>query len=276
MQKYFAIQLDTFREARDRKVFVLYFILAVMMVLGVSVVVGLFRDQLGKLQAGKNIPVEAASAGKMFVEYLVANFLMWVFLLISVFTSGTFFSSLFEKGAVDLTLCRPLSRWQILLYRYFSSMVTSGFLIAGLILVLYASLSLALGIWSPRVLLFIPAILLEYLILFSFLVLIALLSGSAVTAIVATYGLWIFSGILHTAQNFIRQTEAGGWVATVIKTLYYIFPKPGEVGDFARKMVGQIEAPFWSSFSVTSLWTSLVFAALAVAASLFYFQKKDY
>ncbi|MBA3313660.1 MAG: ABC transporter permease subunit [Planctomycetota bacterium] len=95
-------------------------------------------------------------------------------LLVAIFVTSTIIPRMFEAGAIDLLLSKPISRTGLYLTRFFSGcafvFITFSYFIVGLWLIV----GLRLGVWNNGLLLTIP------LLLFAFAVIFAVSAGTGV------------------------------------------------------------------------------------------------
>lgn len=88
-------------------------------------------------------------------------------LLVAIFVTSTIIPRMFEPGAIDLLLSKPVSRTGLYLTRFFSGcafvLITFSYFIAGLWLIV----GVRLGVWNNGLLLAIPLLLFAFAVIYS-------------------------------------------------------------------------------------------------------------
>jgi hypothetical protein len=118
-------------------------------------------------------------------------------------------------------------------------------------------------------------------------VLIGLLTQSSIVSILVNFFMiFVFCPILSAREALIFTFAKNSGVQFFINLLYYVFPKPGEIKDITIALITGDKINFWNTVfnqeagSFTPAWmsliTSLLFCAVVMAYSFYYFSKKDY
>jgi ABC-type transport system involved in multi-copper enzyme maturation permease subunit len=226
----------------------------------------------------------------------------WCSILGGVIISSFFIPNMLRKGTIDLLLVKPMHRWLLLSYKYVGGLtfifINNAFAITGI----WLALGLRSGIWANWFLLLIFVLTFFFAILYAVSTLMAVLTGSGVTAILVTIGAWfIFFVVGSLNQVFDNQRrieeakqvpaaaerhEGPGLFAQVVGVVHAVLPRTADldrlgnlliVSDFvtgswseARKL--DTGSSSWS----TSLLVSGLFIVILLGASCWWFSTKDY
>jgi hypothetical protein len=147
-----------------------------------------------------------------FIEStLVGGMGAWVAVLVGVVVTASFIPDLLRKGAIDLLLAKPVRRPSLLIYKYIGGLVFVFLLTAVTVASVWAAIGVRSGIWAPGFLLVIPAVTFYFALLYAVSTLTAVVTRSAVVAILLTcaawFGLWL-NGTVHDWLDGIRKTKA--------------------------------------------------------------------
>lgn len=269
-----ALVRDTFREAFAKFIFwglfglstllILFFlfILKIDIVEGARATVSIFGQSEGRTQ-------QVDSLVRMFQGGVAAFLYTWGMAL-AVFASAGLIPTVLEPGRIELLLSKPVSRPHILLGRYLGNLAVVTLNIAYLVLGVWAILGWKTGIWQSDFLYAIPTTVFIFAVLLSVILLTSVLFESAALTVMMTFGLMLMSPIL-AQTSLMERLLSSEWSRNLWKSLYYVFPKVYDLGRFTLDLVrGKgIE-------DLMPLWTSALFAAVAIAASIVVFVRRDY
>jgi ABC-type transport system involved in multi-copper enzyme maturation permease subunit len=166
-----------------------------------------------KLLFGVRAPIFTATLrGLVYsVEQRIVNGLGGLaVLLIGVVVTAGFIPNLMRKGTLDLYIVKPISRSELLVYKYVGGLLTVFLLSAITITGVWITIGLRAGVWAPEFLLLIPIITLYFAILYAVSVLIGVLSRNALVAILAALMAWgalSLVGYLNDKIREVRQQE---------------------------------------------------------------------
>lgn len=185
--------------------------------------------------------------GVYFIEnYIVSGAGAWVILFISVVITSGFIPNMLQKGTVDLAISKPITRPALLIYKFIGGLIFTFLLTAFTIGGAYLAIGLRTSMWNHNFLLSIPLIVAYFSILYVVSTLIAVLTRSAIVAILATLIAWgIFFGIGKVNKGVLnREVSVAAQVANPGVAMQA--PKPGEDVDLDG-IISRIdpEAPLW-------------------------------
>ena len=185
-----------------------------------------------------------------FITRLVIYFGSWIAILTGVVITSFFIPNMLRKGTIDLLLVKPISRWQLLLYKYLGGLtfifINNAYAIVGIWLVL----GLRTGVWANYSLLLIFALTFVFGILYSISTLFGVLTRSTVTAILMTIGCWFIFflvGSVHSLFEMNKRIEQSKpqeqrtWtnnpVGKVVGGLHAVLPRTAELDQLSEMLI---------------------------------------
>ncbi len=224
----------------------------------------------------------------------------WVTILTSIIITAFFIPNMLRKGTVDLMIVKPIRRWSILLYKYLGGLTFIFLNTTVAIFGIWLALGLRSGVWANSFLLMIFIITFFFAILYAVSTLFAVLTRSAIVAILMTCGAWFFFFIVGTLnqvyesqrlyENDHQVALENRWgdnaFATVIKGIHAVTPRTSDLNYLGQKILlsdfltGTIaQAPNLDRSSIRwgeSLTVSGVFVALMLGLACWWFATKDF
>ena len=279
MTKYLAIVGATVREGFARKTILGFFAVSTLLIVLMLLVCMFNGSTLQSLATdhvknGRRGP-DPSIAGLTLLEFvwmIISYVLIFIVVLVGLFVTSSFVTSIMEKGTIDLLLSKPVPRWWYLTGRYLGGVGIIFVEVLYLVLGLWLAAGLTLGIWSsafPTAALFITLIFAGVYAVATLVGVVSRSSWLAVILVIVTYivmflllpiGRW-----LDTALN----GEPGKFFTTSTKVLRYTLPGSG-VGD---QMVNALTHNT-VDFGPLLLTTGLTLAYLAI--STWVFSKKEF
>src|SRR5262249_21335289 len=125
------------------------------------------------------------------VHGALAAFLYRFGLFLAVFASAGLIPTIFEPGRIELLLSKPVSRSHILLGRYVGNVLVIAFNMLYLVVSIWLILGLKTDIWTHQFLYSTLLTIFVFGVLLTIVVLIAVVSESAVLATMVTFGVMI-------------------------------------------------------------------------------------
>jgi ABC-type transport system involved in multi-copper enzyme maturation permease subunit len=192
-------------------------------------------------------------------EKLINRFGASFTLLIGVIITGFFIPQMLRKGALDLLITKPISRPALLIYKYIGGLTYMFILTVTTVGGIWLVLALRSGYWNPNFLLLIPILTFTFAILYSFSTLIAVLTRSAVAAILLTCGfaflLWLV-GIMKISLDEIRadkerSRDVSQTLCDVVDGLQYILPHYKDVDRLTSKLIADATLTQMERFQLT-------------------------
>jgi len=172
---------------------------------------------------------------KAFVDYGAGVFGVFAAILVT----ASIIPQMFEAGAIDLLLSKPVSRSLLFLTKFLGGCIfialNAGYFIAGLWLIAGARF----GVWAPRLFLCVPIILFLFSVYYSVSALAAVLWRNAIVSIVLTILFWLLCFSVGTLKNDVLEPF---WINP--QRLVKLVPagqsllavtEPGEVQEWASR-----------------------------------------
>ena len=271
MDNIWIITLNTLREAIARKVFVAFFIVVMLALIGFS----LFAYVIKVDDMLKGFPgVDPSIALKQIVsqiQILIISPVYGLGLLLAIFSSSSFIPVMLEKGNIDLLLSKPISRSQLLLGKYFGGILIVFFniliLVGGVWLIILIKFSIA----SYSLLFSIITITFSFAVLYSIIVLSGIISGNSVMGMMLSYMIFLIISPVLASRNLWFQFIHSDIVKNIVTFFYYIFPKTSEINTMTNTLVQNQPITNYQP-----VYSSFIFLVLMIALSIYIFEKKDY
>jgi ABC-type transport system involved in multi-copper enzyme maturation permease subunit len=215
----------------------------------------------------------------------------WVVVLLSIVVTAGHIPNMLQKGSVDLLLVRPLTRVQLLLYRYLSGVLYVGVTVGLMFGAVWVVLGLRSGVWKPGLLLSVPVITFFFAVLYAASVLIGIISRNTVAAILMTclvwFGLWLLSIVYAMLDSQRNNPGDNEWVYPVVDTLHAVLPRTNDLDWLLRKvltgqLIDEIQArssggpPIPDITWGSSIAVSLGFIVALMSLGSWRFYRKDY
>lgn len=196
------------------------------------------------------------------------NASLWIFL--GIFAVAPSLATYLEKGWVDLTLAKGVSRWQMLAGRYLGSLaiyVLSIFLLAGIPALYFW---MRTGIAPGRFLAALGILVFNFAVLLATIALVNVMIPNAGLAIMTGFVQVMITQFLGAREMLYRVIEAQ-WARFTLDWMYRILPKHTEMTQTATRYFATGEIKDW-----WPLWSSAVFAACALALALWLMHRKSF
>ena len=273
-----ALIADTFRESLARKIFLGFWgcssavLLLLLTVLNIDIVEGsiaavtIFGEDVGARRAqGAQVEdiVNLALGG-------LAAFLFSIGLLLAIFASAGLIPTIFAPGRIELLLSKPLSRSELLLGKYLGALTVIGANIAYLVVGAWLILGWKTSIWKLEFLASGALAIYAFAVILTVVTLTATASNSAVLSTMVAYVVLVISSIVSQHER-IAPLFNSQWPRDLVKATYLALPKVFEIGDLSRRLMGGREIESW-----VPLWSSGLFALVALGLSMWVFERKDY
>lgn len=268
---FLALITNTFREAIQKK-----FILIVFAIISLLIILFLSFLSLDTVDDMNNFMQSIGQdsfrdAVVIFENALISSVSFNVVFILLIILVSSFIPSMLEKGNIDLIISKPISRTNIILGKFISTVIIVFFILTYLIGCIWLIVSLKTGIWHFPFLYSIIGFTFIFAVLYSLILLIGLISQSTIITILVNLLLFFpITGILSTREQ-IYTFVTNGAVKGVIDFFYYILPKPWDMHDMILKLIAGEQIASWQP-----LITSTIFMLTMITLSIYYFSKKDY
>ena len=272
--KFAAIILLTFRESFAKKTFVGF--LAISTIVLLLFIFALNLDIVDGAQSAVSIFGQRSSEFidldtiMLSVQGAVAVMLFTGGIFISLFATSNLIPTLLQPGFIDLFISKPVSRIQILAGRFLGAISIVAFNIFYLITGTWLILSLKTGIWTSGLLLGGVMILTAFIILYTLMTFLGLITKSGPFALMFTYLIIFFSPLL-LQRDSIYALLSSSFYGHLIDGIYYVLPKIAELGAITQQIVSGNDVYNWMP-----LWSSLLFGVVTYSASTYLFIRKNF
>ena len=274
---------DVWREAAARWTLIAYFLLSTIFIIIFASAINL--DIVDGALAGAKLfgkEVEMGGGSEMSIERLVLGFesgfsafLYFLCTFLAIFATAHLVPRMQEKGTIDLYLSRPVSRTKLILSRYVSGLLLAGTNVLYLLGSIWLIVMWKTHVVHPRFLVAGLVILFVIATLMAFAFLIGVITSSTAVSIMASCGVFVFSGML-VAHDRMAAAVSHEWQAWVIQTLYWVIPKTAELGAAVFAFVSA--NAFGSKITVQAapFLTTGAFGLASLMLAIWRFHKKEF
>jgi ABC-type transport system involved in multi-copper enzyme maturation permease subunit len=267
-----AIIEDTFREALARKTIIAFAAISTLFLV-IALLVAIFTPGGGITLPQPNEGGVALSPEQLAwsIEAGLAGFLHFIALLLAIFATASIIPNTMDKGAIDLLLSKPVSRFEIIHGKFIGGTLMVLINVSYYVIGMWLIVSIKTGYWNAQFLLVIPVVTFSFIVLYSLVMVIGVASRSSALAIIVSYGyLYLISPLLFLHEKGAFPFIQSETLDTIITTVYYILPKPNDFSAIAEQLVLHQEA------AMMPLWSSAIFAAAMYGLALYLFKRKDF
>jgi len=160
-------------------------------------------------------------------------------LLALILTAG-FVPEFLQPGNATVLLSKPTPRWVLLLGKYLGVLALLGFHISVFVIGTFLALGLRTGFWVPSYLWGIPILLLHFAAVYSFCVLLAVMTRSSLVCVIGSVVFWFLCWGMNYGRHML--TALGSTVPEqhpllkgLVEVGYWILPKPMDLGIILHK-----------------------------------------
>ena len=133
----------------------------------------------------------------------------WLTLLVGVIVTAGFIPNMLRKGGLDLYMAKPISRVQLLIYKYIGGLIFVFILATFTVGGVWIAIGFRTGIWTPHFLALIPLLTFYFAVLYAVSTVAAVFTRSPLVAIAATLFAWgLFFGIGLAYDKLQQAKEA--------------------------------------------------------------------
>lgn len=255
------------REAVAKKIFLGFFILSTLILLGFLITIN-----------SESITGVAAMAGDQIKEFVinaeifilsVSYLLLITFCLVGV---SSIIPSMLEKGNIDLLLSKPVSRTKIVLGKFTGGIVLIFLALVYLLGGVWLMISIKSGYWNVSFLSSIFMLTFSFAVIYALVILIGLMTQSSVLSIIINiFLLFLICPLLGSRETVLFQFITNNVAQFIINFFYYVLPKPGDLQSITGNIIKGEKILSWQPV-ITSALLLITF----LSASIYYFKKKDY
>jgi len=210
-----AILMDSLRMMLARRLFWITLAISALVVLaygsigsneeGLSILFGVWTIEV-PMFANDSPQYKALLAG-IFTNFVVPIWLTWAATILALVSTTSVFPDFQTAGSIDLVLSKPISRVKVLLVKYLGSLLFVALQVGIFCVGVFAIVGLRLGDWNWTILAAIPIVLVFYSYLYSFNVLVGILSRSTIAALLFTMVFWFALFLVQTTEGVLNQNK---------------------------------------------------------------------
>lgn len=269
-----AAYLNSLRESFNRRMGLVLIGLAIVLAITLNLIIhvkplldGTTMVMLGQRMLG---PGSMATPALLITEMRLVGVSGFFWALLSILATAPLLASTLDRGWLELTLSKGVSRWEIFMGRYLGgvTLYLVSVLVATLPLAIRLRFATGVSIWP----LFI-AILIEA---FGFAALLSLAATASVPQlgaappILLSLVVSIISPILAYRDKGLYQLLTSNTSHFIVDWMYRILPKTAELETMATDFIQEHHVATWYPF-----WTTGVFIVIVMALSLWLLHRKS-
>ncbi len=246
MSQSAAILIDSLRHLRSRY---LFWISLVLSALAAFVLFGTYSFtpegirflwfspiENQSLAAGTPGPRQMVSG--VFNGVFIKLWLAWGVIILALISTASVLPEFLRSGAIDAALAKPISRIKLFLLKVAGSLLFVLLQVAVGVGLAYVLMGFRFDMWIHASLLAIPLITLQFLYLYCFAALIAVLTRSTLASLIGTVLLWFAVFIVQFVSNQFQEN------ATAMRTLRDTFETRIEQVEGNARDEGRDPTPF--------------------------------
>ncbi|HYV36191.1 MAG TPA: hypothetical protein VE988_10835 [Gemmataceae bacterium] len=232
---------------------------------------------------------------EIMMATMVASYLG--FLLTVLWTAG-FLPEFLQPSNASVLFAKPVPRWTLLTGKYLGVVVFVAFQVSVFFGGTWFALGIKTGIWQTAYLIGIPLLVVNFAVIYSFAVLIAVLTRSTVACVFGCVLFWALCWGANYGHHFIYaapdlaagQSSIGPFTTFLAQAGYWMLPKPADMewilqdalrsGDY---LIAIANAPGFKQAIASgavdksmSVVTSIMFSVVMLVISSRHLSKTDY
>jgi ABC-type transport system involved in multi-copper enzyme maturation permease subunit len=266
------ITIFTLREALARKIFIIFFAVSTLVIIGFIIGFSVFDvNQFIKIKLGKATEEQILGEILSGIKAMVVGPLFGGGLFLSIFSTAGIISYLLEKGNIDLFLSKPISRFQLILGKYFGGILIVFLNVAYVVFGIWILIGIKFTSWDLTFLYSILSITFAFAVIYSLIILATVLTRSSVLALVLSYTIFFIISPVLSGREKIFEITNNYTLKVFMDVFHYIIPQTSELGSLSTNL-----AATGKIMDYEPVWTSVCLCILILSASITIFNKKDY
>jgi len=186
------------------------------------------------VDAGTRSQEDAVSFLQVMLATTVASYLG--FLLAVLWTAG-FLPEFLQPSNAAVLFAKPVPPWTLLVGKYLGVVTFVAFQVLVFFGGTWLALSARTGIWQYGYLAGIPVLILNFAVIYSFAVLIAVLTRSTVASVFGCLLFWVLCWGINYGHHWVQaapvlvgsQGDFGSLTTALAQASYWVLPKPGDM-----------------------------------------------
>jgi ABC-2 type transport system permease protein len=273
--KFRTVIWDTYQECLGKKVLLIYPLLSTLVILSLTFLIRVNisegRALISAFFGGDSTVMGLSKMQEVLLgaEGAIAVALYTAGLYLSVFATADLVPGMMQRGRLDLYLSRPISRPMLLFGRFTgaTAIITANVLYA--VIGIWLVVGIKTGLWNFSFFYAAGAIIFMFVVLYSLMMLVGILSGSTAVTIIITYVVMAISPLLSN-RGAIDAIINSAWVRGTLDILYWCLPKYSEVTTMVYKLASGGEIESW-----TPLLSSMLTGFVLFQITIILFSRRD-
>jgi ABC-type transport system involved in multi-copper enzyme maturation permease subunit len=210
--------VDAYRELNTKKLFWISMMLSCLVVAAFAMI---GNNERGLTILVWTVPIEALSTDFLkpealykltFVNLGIGLWLTWIATILALVSTSSMFPDFLAGGAIETTLCKPISRARLFLTKYVMGLLFVALQVGVFALASFLVIGIRGGAWEPGIFLAVPVVVLFFSYLFCVCALLGVLTRSTIASLLLTLLFWFFLFCLNSADGFIQTFRVGNEV----------------------------------------------------------------
>ncbi len=263
MKNIWIIIQYTLRESIVRKVFITFFIISTLAIIG-NYFFFSFIPQEG-------IPTDSVNNFSFFMFRSSVSIVVSIGIFLSIFSCANFVPLIMEKGTIDLFLSKPLSRMQLILGRYLGGLFFVFLNVIYLVIGVWLIFSIKFGIWNFNLLWIILTITYAFALLNSVLILFGVLTKNSIISMMIAYLIYLILSPILSRKELYLNLISNDLIKSIINFFYYIIPNTDSI-------LSQTTNDLMQGYGITNsgpIISTILFLIISLSLSVYIFEKKD-
>ena len=215
MKLFSAMLLDSYRQLNSKRMFWIVLALSMLLVVlygsigfnerGMSILFGVWTAEFGATE-GTFLARETYRG--IFSLFIVKVWLTWIATILALISTTSIFPDFIAAGSIDMVLSKPARRISLFVSKYLCSLLFVTLQVSIVCVGVFICMGLRIDDWNPRVFIAIPIVVFFFSTLYSFNVLVGVLTRSGMSALLLTMLLWAILGTLNKVDFLAASTQA--------------------------------------------------------------------
>lgn len=261
----------TVQETVRTKMMIAYFVLSTVVVLGYAFTAQMSgADKVAILLRSEPIPLVDVFQG-------LTRHAGVLLVILGVITTSQIINKWLEKDAIDLLLCKPFPRAQLLMLRSAGAVLGIAVNVVYFITAMAIVLGVKLGVWNVGFILSSIAITIWFVCLTSLTTLFAVLTRSNTWTLFYTYATYFFSSVLLEIREFtLYQLWENPAFHSALNFIYYVLPQFKSMSNNILQLSVTFLNPVLHRFDPFPFVYSLLSAFIIYGFAIVYFSRRDF
>lgn len=213
MIQFTAMLTDAYRELNSKKLFWVTLVLSILFV-AVYGSIGFDPSGLSMLYGAWHIESEFINSETrwsralymgIFSDFVVNLWLAWIAIILALISTTTIFPDFMAGGAIDLMLSKPIGRLRLFAFKYITGLLFVLLQVTVFCVGIFLCVGVRLGEWNWLIFAAVPMVTLVFSYLFAFNTLVAVVTRSALAALLLTLLFWFGLWTIQTAEGSLFQ-----------------------------------------------------------------------